>query len=145
MSGRRMDWRKARLHGKPTLDHRDEFGEFRVRDRADYWLRKCFQVQRARAKQRGIPFAMTYEEWLRTWNDSGHLHQRGTRSGNFVLGRRGDVGGYASSNVEIVSIQQNTWEAAQHRKLRRQALTAPSTDWATASSTASRAMVKSYD
>ena len=34
-------------------------------------------------------------------------------------------GGYASSNVEIITIQQNTWEAAQHRKM-RQALTAAS-------------------
>lgn len=36
MTGRRMDWRRARLHGRPTLDHRDEHD---VPDRAEHWLR----------------------------------------------------------------------------------------------------------
>jgi hypothetical protein len=36
MSGRRMNWRGARLSGKPTLDHRYEND---VPDRADRWLR----------------------------------------------------------------------------------------------------------
>jgi hypothetical protein len=133
----KMDWRRARLHSRPQLDHRDEFSEFRVRDQADRWLLGCFRRQRATAKQRGIPFAMTFEEWLRVWQQSGRLQQRGTRSGNYQMGRLGDVGGYSSSNVKIITIQENTNEAAQNRKLRRQAaLTAPSSDWITASSTA---------
>jgi hypothetical protein len=38
MSPARMNWRRARLHSKPCLDHRYEFSEFRHRDRADRWL-----------------------------------------------------------------------------------------------------------
>jgi len=42
----RMNWRRARLAGRPTLDLRDEFGEFRVRDRADRWLAAVERRQR---------------------------------------------------------------------------------------------------
>jgi len=96
---------------------------------------KCFQVQRARAKQRGIAFAMTYEEWLGVWQQSGRLRQRGTASGNYVMARQGDVGAYCSSNIKIITIEENLREAAANRKA-RQTLTAPSTGWITASSTA---------
>jgi len=123
------------LHSRPNIDHRYEFNEFRVQDRADYWLRACFSRQRAAAKQRGIPFAMTFEEWLKVCQDSGRLRERGTMSGNYQMGRRGDVGGYASSNVEIVSLEENRRQAAANRKA-GQALTAASSDWVTASSTA---------
>jgi len=47
MSPARMNWRRARLQGRKTLDHRwDEFGEFRVRDRADRWLEAVERRQR---------------------------------------------------------------------------------------------------
>src|SRR5205823_14636294 len=103
MSGK-MNWRRARLYGRSTLDHRYE-GE--LPDRADRWLLGCFRRQRAAAKQRGVPFHFTFEEWSRTWKDSGRLPQRGTMRANYQMARRGDVGGYASSNVEIVSIEEN--------------------------------------
>ena len=45
MSGRRMDWRRARLHGRPSLDHRFEND---VPDRADKWLRAVERRQRER-------------------------------------------------------------------------------------------------
>jgi len=46
-----MNWRRARLTSKPSLDHRwDEFGEFRVRDRADRWLAAVERRQRERAR-----------------------------------------------------------------------------------------------
>ena len=129
---RRMDWRKARLVGRPSLDHRRES---RRRDRADAWLMKCFQTQRAAAKQRGIPFAMEYEEWLGVWKASGRLQQRGTLRGNYQMGRKGDVGPYISSNVAIITLEENHRQAAANRKA-RQALTAASTDWITAASSA---------
>src|SRR5262249_29178881 len=122
---RRMDWRKARLHGKPSLNHQYEFSEFRVRDAADRWLMRCFQQQRAAEKQRGVPFQLTYSEWASIWHRSGRLQQRGIGTGRHVIGRR-----YASSNVEIVSFEENIRQGVANRKA-RQALTAPSTDWIT--------------
>jgi hypothetical protein len=47
MSKRRMDWRRARLHGKPTLDHRYEFDPDYA-DAAARWLRKAENRQRER-------------------------------------------------------------------------------------------------
>jgi hypothetical protein len=119
----KMDWNRVRYVGKQTFDHR---GEFRRRDRANSYLMKCFQAQRAAAKSRGIAFEFSYAEWLATWENSGHLRQRGTMSGNFVMGRKGDVGGYASSNVSIIPHGQNVREGRANWKA-RQALTAAST------------------
>jgi hypothetical protein len=48
---KRMDWRRARLSGRRTLDLRDEWGEFRVRDRADRWLEA---VERRQWEQRRV-------------------------------------------------------------------------------------------
>jgi hypothetical protein len=45
MTGRRMDWRRARLHGRPSLDHRHEND---TPDRAARWLRAVEHRQRER-------------------------------------------------------------------------------------------------
>jgi hypothetical protein len=127
-----MKWDRVRYVGRRTLDHRHES---RRRDRADAWLTKCFQAQRAAAKQRGVPFQLSYEQWLGIWQHSGRLRQRGTGTGRYVMGRAGDVGGYASSNVAIVRFEENVRQGVANWKA-RQALTAASSDWATASSTA---------
>jgi hypothetical protein len=44
-----MNWWRARLHGRPSLDHRREF---EVEDRAAKWLRV---VERNRLQQRSRP------------------------------------------------------------------------------------------
>src|SRR5262245_38611376 len=119
----RMKWERVRYVGRQTLDHRRES---RRRDRADAWLFGCFTRQKASAKQRGVPFAMTFEQWLGIWRDSGRLHERGVTT--FHMARRGDIGGYASSNVEIISAKENWRQIAANKKAR---LTAASTDWIT--------------
>jgi len=40
-----MDWRRVRLHGRPSLDHRFDLD---VPDRADKWLRAVESRQRER-------------------------------------------------------------------------------------------------
>jgi len=50
MSGR-MDWRRAKLHGRPTLDHRREND---LPDRAERWLRA---VERRRQQDRSTTVA----------------------------------------------------------------------------------------
>jgi hypothetical protein len=51
MTRRQMDWRRARLHGKPSLDHRREF-EFE--DRAAKWLAKAEASQRRQREQKNL-------------------------------------------------------------------------------------------
>jgi hypothetical protein len=45
-----MNWRRAKLASKPSLDHRYEFTEFK-RDRADRWLAA---VERRQREQRHL-------------------------------------------------------------------------------------------
>jgi hypothetical protein len=45
----RMDWRRARLHGRPSLDHRYEND---VPDRAQRWLDAVERRQRERPRHR---------------------------------------------------------------------------------------------
>ena len=70
-------------------------------------LYRRFKEQQHRANQRGIPWRLTYWEWLQIWQDSGHLHERGRRGGEWVMGRRGDAGAYEAGNVSIVRVETN--------------------------------------
>jgi len=50
-----MNWRRARLQGRRTLDARYEWSEFRVRDAADRWLSSCQAAEHRRLlKQRTV-------------------------------------------------------------------------------------------
>jgi hypothetical protein len=56
-----MNWARARLHGRPTLDKRYEFD---VPDRADRWLRA---VERRRQERRNIApdrTAKVADDWI---------------------------------------------------------------------------------
>lgn len=70
-------------------------------------LRTVYIVQRAQAKHRNIPFLLTFEEWFKIWLDSGHLHERGCRRGQYVMARFGDKGPYAVGNVAIITSADN--------------------------------------
>jgi len=69
--------------------------------------RPAFITQRSNAKKRGIAWELTFEQWLKIWQDSGHLHLRGTRSGHYCMARNNDTGPYAVDNVKIISAAQN--------------------------------------
>ena len=67
--------------------------------------------QRRNAAQRGIPFELTFDEWLKIWADSGHFHERGRNAGQYVMGRIGDKGPYAIDNVIILLHEKNDSDA----------------------------------
>jgi len=81
---------------------------------------KRFKMQRLIAKHRGIAWELPYWEWLQIWQDSGHLHERGTHGGQWVMGRNGDQGPYSASNVKIIRVEQNNHGAAmvRHHRLK---------------------------
>jgi hypothetical protein len=66
--------------------------------------------QKVVAKQRGIPFLLTFEEWWEIWQTSGKWEQRGRRSDQYVMARFGDQGAYAIGNVRICTTQENNIE-----------------------------------
>lgn len=62
-------------------------------------VRQKFLTHRSHAKQRGIEFKMTFEEWWEIWKP--HWHNRGTRVGQFMMCRTMDKGAYEVGNVRI--------------------------------------------
>lgn len=77
---------------------------------------KNFIVQRARAKNRGIEWMFTFEEWLAIWETSGKLHLRGRGVGKYVMSRFGDVGPYSPTNVEISPYEKNASDVSVNHK-----------------------------
>lgn len=71
-------------------------------------LKTAFASQKNHARQRGIIFLLTFEEWLNIWITSKKLNQRGRKKGQYCMARYGDVGPYSIDNVEIIVSQLNT-------------------------------------
>jgi len=62
------------------------------------------------AKQRGIPFLISFEDWDTIWQLSGKWEQRGARKGQYVMSRPGDKGAYEMGNVVICLAEENRAE-----------------------------------
>ena len=67
--------------------------------------------QKQSAKQRGIGWDFSFEDWLDFWISSGHWHQRGIKSADaYVMSRIGDQGPYHPNNVVIKTNKENVLE-----------------------------------
>jgi len=71
---------------------------------------------RQNANHRGIPFELTFDEWLQIWQDSGKWQLRGKGKGSYVMSRVGDTGPYKVGNVYINSHEQNASDARRGDK-----------------------------
>lgn len=77
------------------------------------FIRDCKQKYHehgAGACRRKIDFDLTFKEWLRIWLSSGHIHERGVKRGEYVMGRNGDKGPYTIDNVRIITCSENSKE-----------------------------------
>ncbi len=81
-------------------------------------MRRQYSQHKASAKQRGIPFLLSYTEWLAIWQASGHLSERGRGREKYCMARFGDRGPYAVGNVKIVQNAQNASEIMHPRDSR---------------------------
>lgn len=70
-----------------------------------------FQIHRASAKDRGIEFKLSFEQWEMWWKESGHYHERGRGVGKYVMARKGDQGAYELGNIECKLGGDNIREA----------------------------------
>jgi len=70
-----------------------------------------YTVHKANAKQRGIEFTLTFDQWWTLWQRSGKWAKRGNRKGCYVVCRKGDEGPYAQGNVFIGPFDQNLSDA----------------------------------
>jgi hypothetical protein len=72
--------------------------------------RKWFD-QRQSARNRGIKFDFSFEDWLQFWLDSGHWSERGVKTADqYVMSRIGDTGPYKRDNVVIKTNKENVLE-----------------------------------
>lgn len=74
---------------------------------AESKLKDAWVFQKCSAQRRGIEFLLTFEEWLRIWEDSGHLHERGKFKHQYCMARFGDRGAYVVGNVFITTMEEN--------------------------------------
>lgn len=74
----------------------------------------AYNRQRHHAKQRLIPFDLTFHEWWDIW--SNYYHNRGNGSDRLCMGRNNDSGGYTHGNVYICTNSQNNSDSAKFAK-----------------------------
>jgi len=70
---------------------------------------RAYTDQRINAKNRGIEWRFTFNEWWKIWDDSGCWEDRG-RGFGYVMSRPGDVGPYSADNVRIIPADENSRE-----------------------------------
>jgi hypothetical protein len=74
-------------------------------------IKSKYNVQKACAKRRNIPFNLTFDEWYKIWLDSGHFSERGCKKGQYVMSRYNDLGAYEIGNVFIQTNTNNVSQA----------------------------------
>ncbi|CAB3784412.1 hypothetical protein LMG28138_01804 [Pararobbsia alpina] len=61
----------------------------------------AFKSQRNNAKERGIEWDMTFDEWWTIWEPYFHMRGRGTN--DLCMARTGDMGSYKVGNVYLTT------------------------------------------
>lgn len=73
--------------------------------------RHKFRCQKCHAERRGISFHFSFEEWVQWWEANLGLNWeklRGNKLGQYVMGRKGDVGPYHPNNVMCITNTDNS-------------------------------------
>ena len=76
----------------------------------------AYNKHKCSAARRGIPFLLTFNEWVLIWTDSGKREQRGRFSAEYCMARHGDSGPYAIGNVRICTNKENAIERNTARR-----------------------------
>lgn len=76
-----------------------------------------FGVIKQRAKQRGIPFLLSFEEWFSIWSKSGYWDSRGRTIDKYNMCRINDTGAYEIGNVYIAPHTQNIKDSQKNGKM----------------------------
>jgi len=86
---------------------------------------KAYRSQCNVARQRNIPWELTYETWCAWWEQQlgpNWFQLRGRKAGQYCMSRYGDIGPYSMENIRCILHTENTKEAAPRmRKTFRQA------------------------
>lgn len=75
--------------------------------------RGAYVRHRQNARNRGVGFLLTFDQWWGIWEASGKWAKRGNRKGQYCMMRFRDAGPYADGNVHIGKMTANTAERNQ--------------------------------
>jgi hypothetical protein len=78
-------------------------------------MKMAFRYQRRRAKQRNIPFDLTFDQFVAFWSVGDRWARRGTGADDLVMSRIADEGGYAEANIFCQTQAENGLEASDRR------------------------------
>ena len=90
---------------KLGLSARDGGARVRAVPEPERTRRQAFGLQKSMAKQRGIEWLLTFDEWWEIW--APRWDNRGRRSGQMVMCRNRDKGPYCVGNVRIDTANAN--------------------------------------
>ena len=76
-------------------------------------IKARYTQQLCAARKRGIEWLFTFETWWKMWEESGQWLNRGRKSGQYCMARKGDQGPYSPDNVDIVLVNVNTSDACK--------------------------------
>ena len=82
--------------------------------------RRRYHRHKCVAKQRNVPFELTYDEWINIWLQSGKYDLRGYGRGKYCMSRINDIGPYAVNNVFIQLHTDNQIQGVKGRKKTKQ-------------------------
>jgi len=80
------------------------------------YAKRKYHAHKGVAKQRNIPFELSYQDWITIWISSGHWEDRGARKGCYCMSRNNDTGPYAIGNVFIQLFEKNYSDAVKGKK-----------------------------
>lgn len=78
--------------------------------------KKAFANQKRVAKERGIEFKLTFEQWLEFWGDD--LLRRGRGASDLQMQRFGDAGAYELGNIKKGHPRENARTAGVCKRTR---------------------------
>ncbi len=73
----------------------------------DEEMREAYREHKGAAKQRTIPFELSFIEWKEIWDS----YWSDRKQHKYVMARYGDKGGYSFYNVRIITSKENAYEA----------------------------------
>lgn len=84
--------------------------KFQRKSERHNYLQKRYQSQKYTSSRRQIKFLLSFEQWVKIWEDSGRLDARGRVRGAYCMARLGDKGPYAVGNIKIITFDANCAE-----------------------------------
>lgn len=78
-------------------------------------LKRKFLTQRTNAKNRGVAWDLSFDQWRNWWLATGHVDERGRLRGQWVMARPYDSGPYALGNLLCLRAEDNVTQQNELR------------------------------